>query len=65
LIRSRVGILSLTERFDSLPMWAHCGAQAKGCVARFDGLEREFVGDATGSLNIPSRSIALREGLAR
>ena len=30
LIRSRVGILSLTERFDSLPMWAHYGAQAKG-----------------------------------
>jgi hypothetical protein len=23
LIRSRVGVLSLTERFDSLPMWAH------------------------------------------
>jgi len=51
LIRSRVGILSLTERFDSLPMWAHYGAQAKGYVMRFDGLDREFYGDATGSLN--------------
>lgn len=51
LIRSRVGILSLTERFDSLPMWAHYGAQAKGYVMRFDGLDRVFSGDATGSLN--------------
>jgi hypothetical protein len=50
-IRLRVGILSLTARFDSLPMWAHYGAQAKGYVMRFDGLDREFSGDATGSLN--------------
>jgi Protein of unknown function (DUF2971) len=53
LIRSRVGILSLTERFDSLPMWAHYGAQAKGYVIRFADLGREFPGDATGSLNAP------------
>lgn len=51
LIRSRVGILSLTERFDSLPMWAHYGAQAKGYVVQFNGLDREFQKDATGSLN--------------
>ena len=51
LIRSRVGVLSLTERFDSLPMWAHYGAQAKGYVLRFDGLTGEFCGDGTGSLN--------------
>lgn len=51
LIRQRVGVLSLTERFDSLPMWAHYAARAKGCVIRFEGLEREFCGDATGSLN--------------
>jgi hypothetical protein len=51
LIRSRVGVLSLTERFDSLPMWAHYGAQAKGYVLRFEGLDQEFCGDATGSLN--------------
>jgi Protein of unknown function (DUF2971) len=51
LIRSRVGILSLTERFDSLPMWAHYGAQAKGYVIRFANLGREFPGNATGSLN--------------
>lgn len=51
LIRSRVGIFSLTERFDSLPMWAHYGAQARGYVIRFDDLGREFPGDATGSLN--------------
>lgn len=51
LIRSRVGILSLTERFDSLPMWAHYGAQAKGYVMRFHALDKEFPGDSTGSLN--------------
>lgn len=52
LIRSRVGILSLTERFDSLPMWAHYGAQPKGYVVRFEGLDREFPKDLTGSLNV-------------
>jgi hypothetical protein len=51
LIRSRVGVLSLTERFDSLPMWAHYGAQARGYVIQFDGLGVEFPGDLTGSLN--------------
>ncbi|OXE35706.1 MAG: hypothetical protein CGW95_12275, partial [Phenylobacterium zucineum] len=51
LIRSRVGVLSLTERFDSLPMWAHYGAQAQGYVLRFDDLDQEFPGDETGSLN--------------
>jgi hypothetical protein len=55
LIRSRVGVLSLTERFDSLPMWAHYGAQAKGYVMRFDGLDKKFSGDATGSLNVLKR----------
>lgn len=52
LIRSRVGVLSLTERFDSLPMWAHYGAQAKGYVVQFEGLDREFAKDITGSLNV-------------
>jgi hypothetical protein len=51
LIRSRVGVFSLTERFDSLPMWAHYAAQANGYVMRFDDLGQEFPGDATGSLN--------------
>ena len=36
LIRSRVGVLSLTAQFDSLPMWAHYGALAKGYVLRFE-----------------------------
>jgi hypothetical protein len=52
LIRSRVGVLSLTERFDSLPMWAHYGALAKGYVIRLDGLDSEFPKDPTGSLNV-------------
>ena len=52
LIRSRVGVLSLTARFDSLPMWAHYGALAKGYVVRFDDLDRKFPKDPTGSLNV-------------
>lgn len=52
LIRSRVGVLSLTTRFDSLPMWAHYAALAKGYVVRFDGLDRVFAKDPTGSLNV-------------
>ncbi|MCJ2064393.1 DUF2971 domain-containing protein [Methylobacterium sp. J-088] len=51
-IRSRVGVLSLTERFDSLPMWAHYGVQASGYVVQFEGLDREFERDDTGSLNV-------------
>ena len=52
LIRSRVGVLSLTECFKSLPMWAHYGAQARGYVLRLEGLDQKFAQDDTGSLNI-------------
>jgi Protein of unknown function (DUF2971) len=55
LIRKRVGILSLTERYDSLPMWAHYANQAKGFVVCFDDFGDDFLGDATGSLNMPKR----------
>jgi hypothetical protein len=51
LMRSRVGVLSLTERFDSLPMWAHYAANARGYVVCFQELDREYTGDTTGSLN--------------
>jgi hypothetical protein len=52
LMRSRVGVLSLTERFDSLPMWAHYAANARGYVVCFRELDREYKGDMTGSLNV-------------
>jgi len=52
-IRAKVGILSLSERYDSLPMWAHYTNQAKGFVVIFENLERSFNGDETGSLNVP------------
>lgn len=55
IIKSRVGILSLTERFDCLPMWAHYADLARGCVLGFRGLEAAFPGDDTGSLNIPKQ----------
>ena len=45
--------MSLTERYDSLPMWAHYADLARGFVAVFDNLDDSFAGDETGSLNIP------------
>ncbi|WP_187971069.1 DUF2971 domain-containing protein [Aquibium microcysteis] len=50
LIRGSVGVLCLTERYGSLPMWAHYANMAKGFVVRFDGLRGCFAGDETGSL---------------
>lgn len=52
-IRARVGILSLSQRCDSLPMWAHYADLARGFVVILDHLDRSFNGDKTGSLNIP------------
>ncbi len=54
-IRSRVGILSLSRRYDSLPMWAHYADQARGFVVVLEDLARSFKGDETGSLNIPKK----------
>jgi hypothetical protein len=51
-IRARVGILSLSQRYDSLPMWAHYADSARGFVVVLDNLEHSFKGDETGSLNI-------------
>jgi hypothetical protein len=52
-IRDKVGILSLTERYDSLPMWAHYADLARGFVVIFENLGRSLKGDETGRLNIP------------
>jgi hypothetical protein len=52
-LRSRVGILSLSERPDSFSMWAHYANDAKGFLVIFEGLESHFTGDDTGSLNLP------------
>lgn len=51
LIRSKVGILSLSERADCIPMWAHYAAGAAGFVVAIDDLDLRYPGDATGSLN--------------
>jgi hypothetical protein len=55
LIRAKVGILSLSERHDSLPMWAHYADQARGFVVIFENLDKIFNGDETGSLNVAKR----------
>ena len=52
-IRARVGVLSLSQRYDSLPMWAHYAELARGFVVVLEELEQSFRGDETGSLNVP------------
>lgn len=52
LIKMRCGIFCLSERYDSLPMWAHYSNNAKGFVVEFTGLDELFSGDETGMLNI-------------
>jgi hypothetical protein len=60
-IRARVGILSLSLRYDSLPMWAHYADLARGFVVVFEDLEKSFNGDETGSLNIPKPVVYAEE----
>lgn len=50
---SKVGLLCLTQRYDSLPMWAHYAANATGVVVEFQRLEDVFAGDDTGVLYQP------------
>lgn len=51
LMSSNVGLLCLSKRFDSLPMWAHYTDNAKGVAIEFVNLEDHFQGDETGILN--------------
>lgn len=51
IIRSKVGVLSLSARYDSMPMWAHYADDARGFVVVLESLENAFPGDATGSLH--------------
>lgn len=48
---SKVGLLCLSRRYDSLPMWAHYAANASGVVVEFRDLDNVFRGDDTGVLN--------------
>jgi hypothetical protein len=50
-IKEGVGVLSLSGRYDSLPMWAHYAGQGTGYVVEFTKLSELFPGDETGSLN--------------
>jgi len=49
-LAARVGILSLSARFDSLPMWAHYADNARGVVVEYEDLNEDFLGDGTGVL---------------
>jgi len=50
-VSSRVGLFCLSERYDSLPMWAHYASKASGLVVEYADLDSHFVGDDTGVLN--------------
>jgi hypothetical protein len=56
-ISSKVGVFCLSQRYDSLPMWAHYANNAAGLAVQFTGLEDVFPGDNTGVL---WRPIAVR-----
>ncbi|NOZ09845.1 MAG: DUF2971 domain-containing protein [Gammaproteobacteria bacterium] len=51
LMASRCGILCLSTRYDSLPMWAHYANNALGYVIEFEDLQSVYSGDETGVLN--------------
>ena len=52
-ISSKVGLLCLTRRCDSLPMWAYYAKNASGVAVEFHGLDEAFSGDETGVLKQP------------
>jgi hypothetical protein len=52
-ISNKVGLFCVSNRFDSLPMWAHYAANASGLVIEFIGLDKVFTGDDTGILRVP------------
>lgn len=64
-ISKKVGVLCLTRRFDSLPMWAHYSKNGAGLVIEFTGLQEIFQGDETGILRqlVPVRYDRERRGV--
>ena len=50
---SKVGLFCLSQRYDSLPMWAHYANNARGVAVEFKSLDSIFTGDNTGILNKP------------
>lgn len=49
-LRRRIGVLSLTTRFDSLPMWAHYAANASGCLVAYKNIDVGLPKDAVAPL---------------
>lgn len=50
---SQIGLLCLSSRRNSLPMWAHYAGNATGLIVEFADLESTFQGDETGILSKP------------
>jgi hypothetical protein len=58
---SQVGVLCLSTRFDSLPMWAHYAGHAKMFAIEFASLDVYFAGEETGVLRKPRKVTYDRE----
>lgn len=52
-VSCKVGLFCLSQRYDSLPMWAHYANNGRGLVVEFKDLEDVFEGDDTGILSKP------------
>ncbi len=50
---SKVGLFCLSQRYNSLPMWAHYARNATGLVVEFVALDSHCSGDDTGVLHQP------------
>lgn len=59
-IRERVGVLSLTETFRSLPMWAHYANRAHGFVVAFEQLVTASAEHTPASWNHPKKVLYSR-----
>src|SRR5260370_26193696 len=62
---SKVGLFCLSQRFDSLPLWAHYARNASGMVVEFRNLDQVFLGDDTGVMRevVPVRYERERYGV--
>lgn len=50
-IRKHLGVLSLTKRWKSMPMWAHYANNGSGACVGFQRLEHIYIGDETRRFN--------------
>ena len=50
-VLDKIGIFSVSTKFDNFPMWAHYAKDENGFVVEYDNLNELFTGDETGILD--------------